>query len=253
MENQKPYGSEPIGQVDNSEPEEAVDEVVEAPAEPEKPKEDDNIKRLEKMLQDSKSMVGRQSNEIGELRKKLEELGKPKEPEGPNADEQIAQIMRQMDEGEVTINEGMRQVLALNSQLTASQVMGELSKQRQHEKAMEVQNKFLKENPDFNEVVDSGQLQPYLDADPLADEYVAYKEWKKDQKIAALEAEYQAKIQAAKEEGAKLAKGAQKAGQVIGKQGASPQPTRPNRPFKNQQEATDAMMQTLRELRSQSA
>lgn len=260
MEDKAPYGSEPINSIDNSMPNEQDEQVVEAAPEPQeevkeevKPDKSDGLSKLEKMLQDSQKMIGKQANEIGQLRSKLDEFGKPKEPQGPGVDEQVAQIMQQMDEGEIPIQEGMKQVLALNSQLTASQVMADLNKQRQEEKFTEFQSKFLKENPDYEQALESGELQPYMEADPLADEYVAYKQWKADQKIAALQAEYEAKVAAAKEEGAKLAKGSTAAGKVLGKQGVSPQAVRPNRPFKNTQEATDAMMAKLAEIRSASA
>lgn len=254
MQEQKPYGAEPVNPLpDNSEPEvvEETEVVEEAPVEPDKPK-DDNIARLEKMLNDSKSMVGKQSNEIGELRKKLEELTAPKDT-APPIEDQITDIERQMDEGEIPIRDGMKKILALNSKITASQVMSELDKQRQEEKFSEWQNNFIKDNPQFEEVVSSGALQPYLDADPMADEYVAYKLYQADQQLAQIKADYEAKVQAAKEEGAKLAKGAQQAGKVLGKQGASPEVKKPQGPWKSRQEAVDAMMAQLQSMRSTSA
>ena len=87
----------------------------------------------------------------------------------------------------------------------------------------------------------------------MADVYTAYHQYKADERMKQLEAEYQQKILAAKEEGAKLAKGSEAAGRVIGKQGSSALQPQVNKPFRNTQEATAAMMDTLQRIRQTSA
>lgn len=252
-----PYGSVPMNPpMDNS-----ADDQSKAPTEdagtpsdtteaaagenPVADKGDDSVSKLEKMIQ--------------MLRTKLEEIGKaPAAPaaaaqsQGPAPDEQIRAIMQRIDDGEMTLQQGMMEALSINSQLTASQVFSKLDQQRQQEKQSEVTSQFLTKNPDYQTVLESGALQPYLDEDPMADEYVAFHKFKADQKVNSLKEEYEAKIAAAKEEGAKLAKGAEAAGKVLGKQGVSPAAPQVNRPFKSSQEAQQAMMAKLAQIRSAS-
>ena len=254
-EEKTPAGSEPINPLIVDNPEPATEEVAETATVPETEKQeakpDDSIAKFEKMLQASQTMIGKQSSEIGALRAKLEEMTKA--PEGPSEDEQLSQLYQKMEDGEIEIAEGMKQALAINSNLTASRVMNQLSQQQQQNKVSEIQGKFLTDNPDYQGVLESGALKPYLDADPLADEYVAYHKFKADEQMNALKAEYEQKILAAKEEGAKLAKGAETAGKVLGKQGSTAMAPQVQRPFKNNQEASAAMMATLKQMRSASA
>jgi len=184
------------------------------------------------------------------LKAQLEAMNRP--AAGPSEDQQLADLYKQMDTGEIDIAEGMRQALAINSNLTASKVMNQLAQQQQQQEVSKIQGKFLKDNPDYTELLQNGTLDSYMEEDPLSDAYTAYQKYKADEKIKTLQAEYDQKVAAAKEEGAKLAKGAESAGKVLGKQGGSAQAPQVNRPFKNGQEMRSAMMEELQRLRSTS-
>lgn len=263
-ENHIPAGSEPVNpmQTDNPDPaaaataEPAAPEGQQAdpaqqPDNPQAGQADDATAKFEKMLEASQQMIGKQSSEIGELRAKLDEMNTPKEPEGPSEDQQLQDIYAKMDSGEIEIADGMRQAMQINSQLTTKQVMDQVAQQQEQNEISKVQTKFLEDNPDYNQVVQSGALEPYMKSDPMADEYVAFVRYKADQDKQALQQEYEEKIKAAKEEGAKMAKGAEGAGKVLGRQGGSAQaPQAPKRPWNNNQEASAAMMETLKGMRS---
>jgi len=238
---------------DNQEaPKEEVKVEAEAPKEDkQEAKPDESIAKLEAMLQASQSMIGKQSSEIGALRAKFEEM--TRQPAGPSEDELLNDLYQKMDSGEIGIAEGMQQALAINSNRTASTVMSQLSQQQQQSEIAKIQGKFLQENPDYEATLQSGVLKPYLDADPLADEYTAFHKFKADERIKTIQQEYEQKVLAAKEEGAKLAKGAESAGKVLGKQGSTAMAPTVNKPFKNTQEATAAMMQTLQAMRAAKA
>lgn len=261
-ENKVLAGSEPINPLvmDTPEAKDEGKETAAAQAEPEKAtqeeQKDDPIAKLEARLKEKDSMIGRQSKDVGQLRKELDQLRaelaeSKKAPAGPSEDQMLADLYQKMDSGEIKIEDGMRQVIQLNSKLTAAQVMQQFQQEQQRNKTAEIQGNFLSKNPDFTEAVESGALQQYLDEDPLADEYAAYWKYKADQRVAEKEKEAQAKIAAAKEEGAKLAKGAEAAGKVLGKQGSSPVPqARPQGPWKNNQERDNAMLEELARFRA---
>ena len=252
MEGKEPVGSVPINPlaevVENTPEAVAPAPVVDKPVEsPEAAK----IAQLEKMLNDSKGMIGKQSNEVGTLRKQLEEMKMAQTPKGPTIEEQIDSISDQMEAGDLGLKEGNRMIAQLSAQLGKQSAMSEFSQQKDNERVVGIQQKFLKDNPDFEELRANGMLQPYLEADPLADEYVAFKQFKADEKIKNLEAEYQVKIAAAKEEGAKLAQGAEAAGQVIGKNGSTARAAvSVPKPFTSRQDAETAMLATLQGMRS---
>ena len=257
IEERTPAGSEPINPLAVEDPvgqgtEAGVSEAA-APAAAEvkaETKPDDSAARIESMLKASQSMIGKQAGEIGALRAKLEEMTKP--TPGPSEDEALASLYQKMDSGEIEIAEGMRQALAINSNQTAARVMSQLSQQQRQGEVAKIQEKFLQENPDYEALLRSGALKPYLDADPLADEYTAFHKYKADERIKTIQTENEAKVIAAKEEGARLAKGADAAGKVLGKQGSTTAAPQVTRPFKNNQEATGAMMATLQRIRSAS-
>lgn len=263
-ENEVPAGSvviNPLVEAQSGEPtgqQQAEQSAQDAPAQQDKQElaqSSADIARFEQMLKASQSMIGKQSSEIGQLRSQLEQMHKAnQQPQGPSDDQVLNDILRKIDSGELEPGEGMRQALAIQSNLTASQVMSQLSQQQRANESAQIQQAFLKKNPDYYDTLQSGVLDQYMKDDPLSDEYTAYHRFKADERVANLEKEYQQKIAAAKEEGAKLAKGANAAGYVIGRQGASAQaPAQQQKTFKNNQEATDAMMETLRQMRSASS
>lgn len=258
-ENQVPAGSVPVGQsTDNNET--AMEAPAELVVEQEKQEEvkgpekagDDKISKLEKMLNDSKSMIGKQSSEVGALRKQLQELQQAKaEPAGPSLEDQIDVISDQIENGDIGLKEGNRAIAKLSAQMAEQSAMAKFSQQKETERVSTMQQKFLQANPDFEELVNNGVLDSYLEADPMADEYVAYKQYKADERVKALEEEYAAKIAAAKEEGAKLAQGADAAGKVLGKTGSAARATSSApKPFKNAQDAQNTMLAQLRAMRS---
>jgi predicted RNA-binding protein YlqC (UPF0109 family) len=260
-------GSEPMNPLVTDTPAapENSDETPKAPesTDPEKGTQEPESKEdiaavLEKRLKESQSMIGKQGNNIGALKKELEALRAEiaesrKPPPGPSDDQVLSDLYAKMDAGEIDIATGMQQALAINSKLTANQVMQQFRQEQQRNKVSEIQGQFLQKNPDYQEALESGELQKYLDEDPLADEYAAYLQYKADARVAELEKAAEARVAAAKEEGAKLARGAEASGKVLGKQGASSVPTpKPQGPWKNNQDASAAMLAKLREMRGAS-
>lgn len=257
--NQSPAGSEPINPIlDTPEPE----QQAEAPAAQE-PQEDtpnpqeEALAKMESRLKEKESMIGRHGNtinslktEIANMKAQMESSNKQQQPDEAAL---LSDLYKKMDSGDIGIAEGMQQALAINSNLTAAKVAQQIAEQQKQQEVSKIQTNFLENNPDYEETLQSGVLGPYLKADPLADNYTAYHLYKADQKIAGIQAETEAKIKAAQEEGARLAKGAEAAGKVIGKQGQSTMQNNTPKPFKNAQERNAAMMETLKQMRSTSS
>jgi len=232
---------------------EATPEVVEPVVETTPDPMADKLTKLEEQLAHAQKAIGKQSSEVAsarEARKELEALKASMAPKGPTIEEQIDQISEQMENGDLGLREGNRAIAQLSAQLGKQSALSEFQQQRQQEETGKIHKGFLDKNPDYLALREAGAFQPYLDADPLADEYVAYHQLKADEKIKALEAEYQAKIIEAKEQGAKLGAGANNAGKVLGKDGAAARPTGEVQKFKNSRETTSAMEAELARFRA---
>jgi len=251
-EGQMAAGSKPINPVDNVEPTPEVEAKVEevAPVEDKATTPGNDLSaKFEQMMTANQAMIGKQSNEIGALRAQLTEMNK--QPEGPGEEQQLVDIYQKMDSGEIEIQDGMQQALALNSNMTVAKVMQQVTEQQRQGDISKAQTSFMQKNPDYQVIQSSGALQPYLDEDPLMDDYTAFHKFKADEKAAQVTTEWEAKVEAAKEMGAKLAKGAETAGgKVLGKQGGTANAPQVTKPFKNNNEATAAMLKTLKGLRS---
>jgi len=255
-----PSGSVSVLASGSTEPktEEPVETAVEEPkAEPTPNPLEEKISKLEKELENSQKLIGKHSDEVKTARgmkQELEELKArlPQEPKGPTVEEQIDEISAKMEDGDIGLREGNRLIAQLSAQLGKDQAMTEYESRRQQEESGKLQQQFMEKNPDYQDVLQSGALEPYLKADPLNDEFSAYKEFKADQRIKELEEQYRSDLAAAKEEGAKLASGAENAGKVAGKTGTTLRPTGEIKKFNNSREATDAMQAELQRIRSAS-
>jgi len=207
------------------------------------------IDQQSKEMTNNQAMIGKQSQEIGGLRNELN--AKPAIPQGPSEQEQIDTILKDIDTGEIDLKDGLSQVLEINTNLTASKVMSQFEKVREQDQVDQTTSEFHKDNADFQELLDGGSLQPYLDNDPMADEYTAYRQFKSDEKVTALQAKHAEELAVAKEEGAKLAEGAKVTTDVLGKPGTAARDAA-KKPvvFKNNREASNAMLTQLKGLRS---
>ena len=184
------------------------------------------LAKAQKELADAQTHIGKQSNEVGETRKQVafltDQLNRlqqapPKPPTDYEA--QITEIGAKLESGDISPQEALLQTARLTQEQTlnaASQKFGEVLSSRD-QKA--IQDQFLKENPDFTEAVQSGELGTIKRENPLHDDLSAFYVLKGRREIEAKEqekAELLAKIEEAKKAGAaeqeKLDKGRSAAG-----------------------------------------
>jgi len=222
------------------------DEAGAAAAEDDAAKGPDEVTTLKEQLANAQKLIGKHSGEVASSRQKIAEYeGKIQEltPKGPSIEDQIDAISDKMENGELSLREGNREIARLSADLGKQSALSEIETRGKQERVQSVQQKFLADNPDYHEIVASGALQPYLDEDPLADTYTAFKVYKKDQ-------QHQTELAAALEKRGKVVAGADNASKVLGKPGASPRPGGAQ-PFQSSQQATDAMTNALKQHRGQ--
>ncbi len=140
------------------------------------------------------------------LSTKLEQTQIQPDPEPdnqPDFDAQLTEIERLIDEGELSVGEGMRRSAAISAEMSKMETANSIQMQQEQNIIETSRNAFLDQNPDFAELQKSGVLEEAKGRLPgFHDDVSAYYEYKAGQTALATE---QA-VAAAKEEGIKLGK-----------------------------------------------
>ena len=213
---------------------------------------------LENAYSELETRLGKQGGELGDLKKQNQALneqlaslqsaqaGKEKAETKQDADYQtkIDDIYEQIDNGKISLEEGLRQSNALTAALVetmSAQKASQTVKQVLAEKDAEnVQKQFLKDHPDFTELQKSGAFEALKQSNPLHDDFSAY---------------FAIKAAQAKEEGKaeleRLQKGAIPASKVLNNNGSAirQQSIRPAK-ILDRAEMRDSMSAALSKVRS---
>lgn len=209
-------------------------------------------KNLEKKL-------GEQGNEMGQLKKQNQELvqqleqmksgdqDKAKgEQQAPGYEDKMNQIYKQLDDGDISVEEALRQSNALTKQMTeanvekaASQKVQEALEQKDQEAMV---NKFFEDHPDFQQLKESGVLDQEKQSMPgFHDDFSAYFAHKA--RTAADEA-----YKKGKEEMQGLAEGDANTEKVLQKPGSTMRNQNPE-PLTDEGDIKQSMLQRLQEAR----
>ena len=184
---------------------------------------------LVKAYTELESKHGKQSTQVSELRQAqaqmADRLAKAEAAkDAPKTDYEAAlkDIRTKVDDGTLTIAEGMEQQGRLIHEMTMATTLSAAEKKTQEllldEKAKQAEAQWHKDFPDYQEFVASGKAQEYMDKSPmLIDETIAYFMHKEGQAF-----------EAGKSEQEKLAKGTESTKKVLDEPGA-PAPRVPTR------------------------
>lgn len=186
---------------------------------------------LEKAYTDLEKKFGEQGKELGGLRKNqalmTDELtkyrtsaekkaggGEKKEPK-TDYEANLNKIYQDLEAGDISVLEAIKQSNALTAEIATAQALNAASRRTQEllvdKDAETAEKQFLKDHPDYEELVQSGKLQPYIDKNPLlVDETIAYFQYK------ATEA-----FEKGREESERLAKAGTIADQVLKEPGGT--------------------------------
>lgn len=239
-----PSGSEVPGQSGETLPVEAT--PVEAPPEPSKSLEamETELKSTQDQLANAQKTMGKHSNEVGELRQSVkalsEQLESKKDPEA-SYDDLEAGLFQQFEDGDLDSGQYARELSKLSRQRASTEAQEAIRTELEQRDNRDIQENFLKQNPDYEDLVSSGSLDEFKAANPMHDNMSAYYEFK------AKEAGAQA-TQA--EEARKTAEEAQKAGKVLGKQGEGVRDKTPAATDGSRSGVKQAMLDALRNKRA---
>ena len=194
---------------------------------------------FEKSYNELHSKYGEQSNQIGELRQQVKNMesksaesdrlasereAKAKDqPPATDYEKMLRDIAQKYDDGDMTYEQSLlesnritrEQTLqegALEKESLLEQARNEAQELLSNKETEFVVDKFYDDNPDFEEMQDSGKLQEVMAKNPVLDELAAFY---------MLKAE--SAFEQGKEEAARVASGSEKAAKVLADDGASMQ------------------------------
>jgi len=215
-------------------------------------KEYESPEALAKAYGELEGKLGEQGSELGTLRAANKTLTEgieaerqakeaAKEEGATDYESQLKEIYTQVNAGDITVEDAMQQSNALTAEAAASRAV-EVATERfettlQDRDAKAIQDQFLKDNPDFEEIRNSGKLEPFKKASGgMHDDFSAYFAFK------ATTAH-----EAGKKEAAKLAAGDEKTKTVLTKPGESIQQTnKPKTPL-SETETEESMLAALKQ------
>ena len=172
--------------------------------------------------------LGEQGEEVGNLRKQTQflteqlESGKQAAQDeggevGEDYNAKLQDIQNQIEEGDLSISEGLAKTSEITAAMAADQAMTKFQETQQQQTVEASRQKFSEENPDFFELQQKGALDKVKSQYPgLHDDFSAYFQLKADQQA-------QQAYERGKQEMAKIAEGDKGTQKVLPGEGSDPQ------------------------------
>ncbi len=191
-----------------------------------------SVEDLAKSYQELESMAGRQSSEVGDLRRQMDMIqqqlaagadkgkAESKEAAEPDFDTQLKEIEEQVESGDLSWSQAIRMSAEITAKRTAAEAQKAFQQYDQQKQIQSQQDKFLQDHPDFLEAQKNGTLQQYKQTNPFHDDFSAYWHWKADTQAAEKEALAKEAFEKGKQEVSQLAKGSEAAKKVLAKPGS---------------------------------
>lgn len=186
--------------------------------------------KTQERVADLDTLRGRQGSELAEYRTKLASLegqikgiesSRAATPSGPT--ETISDIQRLVDSGEITQGEAISKYAAIAQADYDKRLDARISTLKTESDREKYVANFIKENPDYEGLYESGELHRFINAGLSGEQ--AYDRYHREKAITELnktKQELETKIkeaqEAGKQEGLRLAKGNSPASRVIGSQ-----------------------------------
>jgi hypothetical protein len=180
-----------------------------------------NVGDLEKSYSELSSKIGEQGNRLGEMEKdksflmnQLEGL-QAKNQEAPidqgkadDFDAQLGLISKQVEDGDLSIGEGMQQTAKISAQMAQTETVKGLKQEQDAATIEHSKRTFADSNPDFFEMQQAGVLDEVKGKLPgFHDDISAYYAIKAEQATASVESARAEGVELGKAEMAKIAGG----------------------------------------------
>ena len=217
-----------------------------------------SAKELLSILMEGEKFQGKQSSDIGELRKMVEKLSaevskggaKDAEPVDPYT-AKTTQLEADLDQGKITPAEYAKSLAALNEVRTSQIVQSELQKAQAATQEQAATNQYLEMNPDFMSLQESGALDKIKAQFPVHDNVSAY-EFAKRLEVQAENESLKTQLMALKKEQADaIAAGKEGTKKVLQQPGTGTKVSTPQRSRRSlsENDAVDSMLASMQRTR----
>ena len=200
---------------------------------------------LAKGHQDLEQLYGKQTAEVGDLRKANQVLlsqmelaqqaqqarqaaGGQQQEQEATLEDQLVQIQQQVNAGDIDPHEAMRLTAIVTRNDTLKAARSEYSRLDRERTTREIQDQFIRDNPGFLEAQRRGVLGQIRQSNPLHDDFSAYFAHKADQEAIARGDVEKTAYERGKAEVSKLAQGTEAARKVLANPGTDTRNANPS-------------------------
>ncbi len=197
-----------------------------------------SVGELEKGYKEIESRFGAQSNELAGMKNQVSMLTNlikatkqntqtPQPPQSTQNDElskidaEIRDVAAKADTGDLTSGEATLKAAELATKKASIIAQSHFEKMMHKQNAESVQREFIKENPDFKTLLDSGQLDQIKSTNPMHDNFSAYFAYKAMQEKQNLSNVEKTAYDKGMQDGSKLKDGSIPASKVLSKPGTN--------------------------------
>jgi len=194
-----------------------------------------NVADLEKSYAELSSKIGEQGNRLGKaeeerslLLRQLDSLqtqsqvAPQDEDKAAGFEEQLGQIAQQVEDGDLSIGEGMRQTAKISALIAQNETVKGIKQEQDQNAFNQSKQNFADANPDFFEMQQAGVLEAAKGKLPgFHDDVSAFYALKTEQALASVEAARAEGIALGKAEMAKIAGGDSNTAKVLQSGGKS--------------------------------
>jgi anti-sigma28 factor (negative regulator of flagellin synthesis) len=186
-------------------------------------KSSDDLAKSYTELEKKLGEQGARTKHLTDLLLQSQKSAKP-EPavQGPTYEQQIGEIQQRIENGEISVSEGVVMSNNLTAEYAAKRATERMDKTLREREVQKERESFLESNPDFEELRQSGVLDKVKRNMPnLHDDFSAYYALKAEQNRLAVEAARKQGIELGKTEAARIAEGDRRTKKVLQKPGVS--------------------------------
>ncbi len=120
---------------------------------------------------------------LQEMQGQMQAMAKQASPGGESSDleAQFAEVSRKLEDGDISMSEALAKQRELIEASSSQRIDSIMQEQQRQAEAARIQEKFLADNPDFEELKNSGDLEAIVQTNPLHDMLSAYYAHKAEQ------------------------------------------------------------------------
>lgn len=148
----------------------------------------DNSANIESVLQRYADTQEQITNQLSSLNQQMQGQQQPQEQQqGPDYQSQLTELDSKLSDGEITLAEHTQQSRNIMQQQLTEQIASQFEEKMSQRQAEEARQRFLQENPDFEQVSQSPEFQQFLEQNPVYDVAGAYEHFKRQEQSQQLQ------------------------------------------------------------------